>query len=77
MGTPIVGFWFSLLFAELREAVTDFTANLTSELTIVEIEKSGRSATMRTGRANRHIARWVAVMDGLQRKAVSVLKTRQ
>jgi len=77
MGTPIVGFGFSLLFAELREAVTDFTANLTSELTIVEIEKLGWGVTMRTGRANRHFTRWVAVMDGLQRMAVSVLKTSQ
>ena len=77
MGTPITGFWCPLLLAELREAIADFATNLSSELAIIKIEKLGWSTTVRTRRSIRHFARWIAVMDGLQRIAVSLFKTSQ
>ena len=77
IGTPITGFRLFVLFAELRETAADFTADLTSELTIVEIEEFGRRITIRTGRAMGYIVAPVAMLDGLQRMTMSSFEMSQ
>lgn len=72
IGAPVLGFGFSKLFANLEKEVTDFTPDLLTTLTIVEVKKLGRRLTVWAGGELRDFIIRIPMLNGLKRTTVSL-----